>query len=244
MRRHFDNPEQWRRKQKGDKIWFGLALAALGIFLMLKKMGLFFFDWHSFWPIILIAVGLLIGVKKKFRNHAWWILILIGGAHLVPEFMIGDTSSSSLVFPLALVIGGIAIAFRSRKNSKMCENPMQVVTNTDNDLNIDVTFGGRKEIITSKEFKGGTVSATFGGVEVNMIQADSTVQPMVLNMKISFSGAELIVPSHWDVQNEISPSFGSVEDHRGLRTQQAGEDRKVLILRGSCNFASIEIKSY
>jgi hypothetical protein len=79
-----------------------------------------------------------------------------------------------------------------------------------------------------------------------MIQADATEQPMVLNLKVSFGGVELIVPSHWELQNEIEPTFGSVEDHRAIRTSSStiSEVKKVLILKGNCSFGSIEIKSY
>jgi predicted membrane protein len=159
--------------------------------------------------------------------------------------MIGDTSSSALMIPLALIIGGLVMVFRSKK-SKDWHNNMEVVTSNENTLNVDVTFGGRKEIVTSKEFKGGNISATFGGCEINMTQADAVEQPMVLNVKVSFGGVELVVPSHWELQNEIEPTFGSVEDHRAIRTSASSisEVKKVLILKGTCSFGSIEIKSY
>jgi hypothetical protein len=68
---------------------------------------------------------------------------------------------------------------------------------------------------------------------------------MILNVKVSFGGVELVVPSHWELQNEIETTFGSVEDHRSIRTpQSSGEEKKVLILRGNCSFGSVEIKSY
>jgi hypothetical protein len=121
---------------------------------------------------------------------------------------------------------------------------MNTVTSEESQLNIDVTFGGHKEIVTSKEFRGGNINATFGGCEINLMQADSSVQPIILDLKVSFSGVEIIVPSHWDLQIEIEPSFGSVEDRRMIRTPNAGEERKTLILRGTCSFGSIEIKSY
>lgn len=244
MSRYYQHPDFQRRK-KGDKLFFGLIVILIGVFLMLRKLHVLpFFHWHDFWPVILIVIGLLIGIQKRFRNHAWWILMLIGGAYMVPEFMIMGTSSANLVFPLALIIGGIVIVFRSKKKDD-CMKDMPVITNTESMLNIDVTFGGRKEIITSKEFRGGNVSTTFGGTEINLIQADSTTQPMVLNLSVTFGGVELIVPSHWELQNEIEPTFGSVEDHRAIRTSTiTTEDKKILILKGSCNFASIEIKSY
>lgn len=241
--------DDWRKRRmrdrSGDKVWFGVLIILAGVFLMLKKLGVVYFAWHTFWPVILIAVGLFIGMKKRFHGHAWWIISLIGIAHLVPEFMIGDTSSSNLMLPLALIIGGLVMVFRSKKNDRW-KDTMQVVTSNENMINLDVTFGGRKEIVTSKEFKGGNVSATFGGCEVNMVQADATEQPMVLNLKVSFGGVELIVPSHWELQNEIEPTFGSVEDHRAIRTTSStiSEVKKVLILKGNCSFGSIEIKSY
>ncbi len=238
------NRQRYNRRQKGDKVWFGAIVALLGVFLLLKKLGMFYFDWDILWPVALIAIGLLIGVKKRFHNHAWWILTLIGVAQLVPEFQILNTTSSHLVFPLALIIGGFMIALKSKKH-KNWQDHMQVVTNDENSLNIDITFGGRKEIVTSKDFKGGNIKSTFGGCEVNMIQADSATQPMVLNMQVTFSGVELIVPSHWELQVEIEPTFGSVEDHRAMRTAAPNnEEKKLLILRGNCSFGSIEIKSY
>lgn len=247
--RRFDRRAQYHHRRfnrRGDKLWFGFVVIGIGILLMLKKLGIFYFAWHTFWPFLLIGLGLMLGIKHRFHHHAWWILILIGTAHIVPEFeVMNGVYSSSLMVPLALIIGGVVIAIRSQKKNRYMDTPMQVVTNTEGTMNIDVTFGGRKEIVTSKDFKGGTVSTFCGGVELNLLQADSAVQPMVLNMRVSFSGVELIVPSHWEIQNEIEPSFGNVEDHRSIHTNTpAGEEKKVLILKGTCSFGNIEIKSY
>ncbi len=242
----YGNNRRYRRpRNNGDKVWFGVAIAVLGVFLFVKKVLGFYFDFHTLWPIILIAIGLLIGVKKRFHGHSWWILSLIGAAHLIPEFMIGETSSSNLMLPLTLIIGGLVMVFSSKRKSKTsCMDPLQVVTTNENELNIDVTFAGRKEIVTSKDFKGGNISANFGGVEVNMVQADGT-GAMVINCKVAFGGVELIVPSHWEIQNEIQPTLGSVEDRRAMRMNTTtSEEKKVLVLKGTCSFGSIEIKSY
>lgn len=248
MSRNFQHPGRFYRhprQRKGDKVLFGFIVMLVGLILMLKKLNLFYFDWHSFWPIIFIVIGFFVGVQKRFKNNLWWILMLIGVIHLIPEFTILGTSSASLMLPAALIIGGLVLVFRGGKTKECNMESMQVVTNNESTLNIDVTFGGRKEIVTSKEFRGGTISSTFGGVEVNMVQADSSVQPMVLDLKVMFGAAELIVPSHWELQNEIEPTMGSVEDHRSMRTSTViSEEKKILILRGTCNFGSIEIKSY
>ena len=71
-----------------------------------------------------------------------------------------------------------------------------------------------------------------------------TQPSVVLDLRVSFGGVEMVVPSNWEIQNEISPSFGSVEDERVIKTGSGYEQKKILILRGSVSFGSIEIKSY
>ena len=90
------------------------------LLLMLRKLNMVpYLNWHNTWPVILIAVGLFIGIQKRFTNNAWWILILIGGAYLIPEFHIMGTSSSALVLPAALIIGGAFMIFRSGKKKEL-----------------------------------------------------------------------------------------------------------------------------
>jgi len=242
---HFQHGHFQRKHNQHDRVWFGLIVVMIGVFIMLKKLNILpYFDKETIIATCAIALGLLIGIKKRFKNNAWWILILLGSAYLIPEFRIMGTRSSALVLPAALIFGGLLMILRSGKK-KDCTAKMEVFTNNENVLNLDVTFGGRKEIITSKEFAGGRISATFAGAEINMVQADNRTQPIILDLKISFSGVELIVPSHWEIKNEIAPTFGGVEDHRSIHTPTpANEEKRVLILRGNCSFASVEIKSY
>ncbi len=232
-------------RRKKDKMWFGLLIVLIGVVLLVREIVMPHINLEDMWPVILIAIGLFIGVKKNFRNNAWWILIFIGTVNLIPAQRIFGVDSSKLVWPAALIIGGLMIVFRSNKRHHNWKDHMQVVTSSDSTLNIDVTFGGRKEIVTSKEFRGGNISTSFGGTEVNMTQADSSVQPMVLNVKVFCGGVELVIPSHWELKNEIDPVMGSIEDKRTMHTAQAaGEQKRVLILRGTCTCGGVEIKSY
>lgn len=233
------------RDRQFPRAGFGLVILLVGALLLLHKLNFFpYLSIHDTWPVILIIIGLAIGVRRRFTNNAWWILILIGVLKLIPEFEIMGQSSAALAIPAALIVGGLILILRPGKKKDIRSYSMETVTNTEHTLNVDVTFGGRKEIVTSKDFRGGSVTATFAGVEINLMQADSIIQPMVMDMKVICGGIDLVVPSHWEVQNEIEPTFGSVEDHRVLRTPSETENKKVLILRGSCSFGSVEIKSY
>lgn len=234
--------------QGGDKKWFGFALLMLGLFILAKKLNFFDIGWHDAWPWMVIAIGMFIALKSKFRNNAWWILTLIGVSHLIPVFYIGEVSSKTLLIPAVMIVLGLVIIFRPARKKKLwddrCGSNIPIVTSSESTLNIDVTFGGHKEIVTSKDFKGGSISTTFGGAEVNLMNADSTDKTINLNMKVAFGGVELVVPSHWQVKNEISNTLGSVEDNRNIYTHGGGEEQTTLVLTGSCSFGSIEIKSY
>jgi hypothetical protein len=232
------------RRQR-NRVFFGIAIAITGLGLMLRTMGVLpYFNLECSWPVILIIVGLLIGIKSGFRNIAWIILILVGIANLTPQFKVMGHPSSDFAWPAMIIVGGLAIAFRPHRKDCFPRRPMDSSVTNESSLNIDVTFGGKKEVVTSKDFRGGNVSVTFAGCEINLTQADFTEPQVVLDFRVSFGGIELIVPANWEVQNEISPSFGNVEDERTIYTAIANEPKKTLILRGSCSFGSIEIKSY
>ncbi len=231
--------EHLERRQKG-RAFFGIGVAILGLLWIIKLALHIPFDWMTEWPFIMIVVGLLIGVKNGFRNSAWWILCIIGGANLIDDYY---PQYNDYIWPAALIIGGLAIALRPKRKGCTPNFKVNNSVTAENNLNIDTTFGGRKEMVTSKDFKGGTVSVTFGGCELNFMQADIE-GTAVLDLRVSFGGVEIIVPSHWHIQNEISPSFGNVEDERSIQTAQNSEVKKTLILRGSCSFGNVEIKSY
>lgn len=249
-----DAPNQWPPRDRQDgRVVIGIVLALVGLFLLLRVFHILpplFYFVHPGW-LALIIVGVVIGVKSNFRSPAAWILLVIGVSHLIPSFYIGDVSSRRLLLPLALLAAGLFIILRKKnthhfrpswKNGGECIPMQSVATDL---VSIDVTFGGRKEIVTSKNFRGGAIRANFSGVELNLASADAVVnEPVVLDVYASFASVELILPSHWEVLNEIRPMMGSVEDHRVMRMAEAGVDRPKLILRGTVNLGSVELKSY
>lgn len=88
------------------------------------------------------------------------------------------------------------------------------------------------------------MSAIFGGAEINLTQADTKDPVIYMNVRTVFGGCEIIVPSHWDVKNEMFVALGSVEDQRVIRTADPNVNRKTLVLKGLCMFGSVEVKSF
>ena len=234
-----DQVKLYQDRRQRNMRFFGIGVAICGI-LWIINTTVFKIDADRLWPVAIILVGLLIGIKNNFRNAAWWILILIGGGNLMEEF---PGFNKDIIWAGVFVVVGLIIAFRPRRNRCGPQFKTDNVISAESTLNIDVVFGGRKEMITSKDFSSGNISVTFGGCELNFMQADIE-SSAVLDLRVSFGGVEIIVPSHWQIQNEISPAFGNVEDERNIQTGVVSENRKVLILKGSCSFGNVEIKSY
>ncbi|MBS1616757.1 MAG: hypothetical protein JST06_11645 [Bacteroidetes bacterium] len=246
---HRDHRRSCNGNNRAGRTIFGIAILLIGIVFLLQSVFPNFPGPHFGWPLIVIIIGLLIGIKHRFRNHSWWFLILIGLAYSFPFTLPNGVSSLRILWPVVLLAGGLAIIFSKKSFPRPLPSEWErkaepVVTEDADTLRVDAMFGGRKEVVTSRNFKGGIVRATFSGVELNLSAAEGGAAPMVLDLQVTFGGVELIVPSHWDIQNEIQATLGSIEDSRKVRTQDSGAVTRLLVLRGSCSFGSVEIKSY
>jgi len=240
----FPSDNKSPHKEQGRLI-FGSVVVIVGVLILLHNLFPEFSVYYQLqWPLILIIIGIGIGIKTRFRRNAWWILILIGSIYFLHPYFFPMIPTRLIVWPGILIALGLVMIFRKRRPAPWERQHFQLISNDADTVNIDVSFGARKEIITSKSFKGGSIRVNFAGAEVNLVSADAGVQPMILDIAAAFGGVELIVPSNWEIQNEINPTMGSVEDQRFLRSGEKEVDRKVLVLRGTCSFGSVEIKSY
>ncbi len=237
------------RNQSGNKVFFGLMIIVAGLVILARQVGLLpALNLEENWPLLLMAFALFLGIKNRFSTPAPYILFAIGLFNYIPAFTftVGNrqVDSEDLVFPVLLIGAGLIVVLRARQKSRWMETPTDTDIVSENTLNADVIFGGRKEIVTSKDFKGGRVRATFGGAEINLLQADTSAQSLVLHVRATCGGCELIIPAHWDLKNEVETILGSVEDKRSIRSSEPPEKRKTLVLRGSCVCGGIEIKSF
>jgi hypothetical protein len=111
----------------------------------------------------------------------------------------------------------------------------------DNWVEAVTVFGNIKKRVYTKNFKGGDVVSIFGGVEIDLTQADFN-GAISIEMTQIFSGAKLIIPPHWQIRSEMIAIFGGIEDKRPPQTHY--DENKVLILNGTTFFGGLEIKSY
>jgi len=227
------------RDHKNSRLVLGGLVIVIGALILVKKLGLLFFPFHV-WPLFLVAIGVASGLKHNFRHFGAWVLIVLGILFSIPRFPVFGVMTTHLIAPFMLILLGIYLIVKKPRGYWHRFDSMTTTVDDDR-IALDVTFGERNAVVTSKNFKGGTISNTFSETKLNLMQADSR-EPMILDVAVSFGTVDILIPSYWEVAFEVSNSFASVEDKRYMRAVSTDEQR-TLIIRGHCSFGSINIKS-
>ncbi len=153
------------------------------------------------------------------------------------------------LWPLVLIALGVYIIISLNKKSGLPdqfkkENFSQIdekysPEETINDIAI---FGGVEKSFASENFKGGKVTAIFGGCEIdlqNCVLANGNNTIEVLAM---FGGITLVIPKDWKVIVEVTPIFGGFSDSRKKDPSLNYEDGKTIFIKGLVIFGGGEIK--
>jgi len=266
MEQNENDPARYR--EMSSRIWSGVILVAAGGLLLGYKMGFPIPGWIFTWPVLLISLGLIAGIKSRFHNPGAMIMIVVGSVFLIDKTR-PELNFHNYIIPAILI--GVGLIFilkprhhwgamsrrkfrRMRYGDPVAGDPVRpaplnyVAANNDTQgenaeyVDINTAFGSVKKIILSKNFKGGEINNFMGGTELNLMKADIQ-QPIGLEVNNVFGGTKLIIPSNWDIKNEVTAVFGGIEDKRSVNTgvTDAG---KVMVLKGACVFGGIEITNY
>lgn len=223
----------------------GVMFLLVGVFLLLHNLDLDLPRWVISWQMLVMVIGVILLVKSSFKNIGGVIMIGVATVFMVKEYFYLPYNVVRFIWPVILIVLGLVfIIFRPKQYDKC--TPFKEVPDiypADEDhINTSIIFSGENRLIVSKNFKGGHISAIFGGCDVNMLQADFE-GTITLECECIFGGVELVVPSNWEVKVMTNSVFGGVEDKRPIELI-GNNPNKVLIIKGNCVFGGIEIKSY
>lgn len=241
------------------RVLSGLLVVGVGGVWLARQAGVEFPYWLFTWQMLLITLGLFMGLKHSFRGYGWLIMMAVGGVFML-EYVVPDFNLKPYFWPIIIIMVGLFMIFKPRKRHRkhhywkeewkkrqqekwgkfVDENPENISSN--DIINSVAIFGSVKKNVISKNFKGGEITCVFGGADVNLIQSDIHGE-VVLEVNHIFGGSQLVVPSNWKVKSELVAIFGGIEDSRHVNENATDED-KVLIIKGSAIFGGIEIKSF
>lgn len=225
------------------RVMAGIVLFIVGIVLFARQLGVEFPYWLFRWEMFLIISGIFIGAKHSFKRNGWLVPVFIGVFFLLDDWVIG-VELKRFFFPTLILIIAAAMIISPFKKKKWEQN-FNTLNSDGNDDVMDTTsiLGGVKKSVLSKNFKGGQILNVFGGVEIDLSQADID-GIIVLDVTQIFGGIKLIIPAHWELKSEITSVLGGIEDKRKNLSALNIAEGKTLIIRGTSILGGIDIKSF
>ena len=218
----------------------GAVLILVGLAFLLDHLGYISIGslWR-FWPMILVIAGVL---NFASQRRAWGILLMFAGVILQLNEL-GITHFGWAAFwPMMLIALGIFVMFGSSQWSSKTVTSPSAAGDPRTTLNEAVVFGGLERRMTSQDFRGGDVTAIFGGVELDLTEANMQANEATLAITAIFGGVEIRVPTSWQVAFRGAPIFGGVEDK--TRTARVEDPNlKTLVITGAVIFGGLEIKN-
>jgi len=230
------------RINSGPTFWFSIILILLGIFLLLENLDIFYFDglWE-YWPLILIGIGVYRLFNSGFRDvYGSLMFIIFGGLLLLLSLDIYDFGEIWQFWPVILILIGARIIYY--KVILDPEDRKRRTTISDDTIDHVAIFGGKEKRVTSNNFKGGNITAMFGGINLFLGNAKLSQDENILDILVMFGGAEIYVPSDWTVITKGFPIFGGFQDARKNPPEEFNASKGVLVIKGLIMFGGLEIK--
>jgi predicted membrane protein len=209
----------------GAKLIIGTFFVLHGLLLAADNLGLLdAWRYLRYWP----AVILLVGIYRLWQpgRQLAGIILTVAGASLLAQSVGLLRLSIFDLWPLLLIIGGIAIIARATGFE----------VSSGDTRNILAVFTARK--IAPREFDGARIVAVMGGCELDLTDADMKNSPAVIEAFTMWGGIEIFVPDTWEILGEVVPVMAGFE----VKVAPVGTPQHQLIVRGTAIMAGIEIK--
>ncbi|MDR2287522.1 MAG: cell wall-active antibiotics response protein [Prevotellaceae bacterium] len=213
----------------------GLSLVCVGIFFIIPKVAQVFpaafsdIDAANFvatyWPALLIASGIIM-VSRIFlpvTNHRWhshqrYRCCRARFRERSKHFGNDDNNRTD---------------DKSRWNSENCWQGEY--------FSKACIFSNGRYIVVDTEFKGGSLHAIFGGIELDLRKAYLPEGETTITIEAIFGGVDLLVPDNWVLEVNIESVLGGVDDSR--RIYSVADTSRKLIIKGSAVFGGVEIRN-
>lgn len=263
-RERLERRAQWkmrRRRHPGGHLFFGLVLILIGLVFLLGNMGVIDAGRvFRFWPVILIALGILRLIESEADDYGrgsgmFWIV-------LGSVFLLMSLDVFRIVFrdiwPVALIGLGILMLWKSsavRRRGPPDEG-VPPASGTDGGggtgsaadssspyssnsvISATAILGSVERRNNCQDFRGGNATAVMGRCEIDLrAAAVSPSREPVLEVFAMWGGIEIRIPPDWTVVSHVDPVLGGYEDH----TQPPREESRRIRIRGTAFMGGIEV---
>lgn len=233
------------KENRTDKrVYLGGILIVFGGILLLNSIDVFNFRISRVifsLPFIITMIGIfiLLNTNKKLLGG---ILTGVGIFFLVEKIVPGLHYPIGIVIPVILIAFGIYIILKqTRKNIDDPERHGFLKKDLIDDISI---FGGGSKIISSDNFRGGNVTAIFGGSEINLTGCILAEGDQIIDVLLIFGGTTIVVPKDWNVIVNVTSILGGFSDKSIKDPNIIPDQSRTLHVKGLAMFGGGEVKNY
>ena len=222
------------------RAFFGITIAALGGVLLLRNLEIIKFDswnvfWGTVWSVGLVLAGLMtIFSSRRASLRVWGLLLMTIGVSIgLGAYGVINISVWKIFWPVVLIAVGLMMVFSiGSGNRKKYEKSAS--DSIDNEK-VAIFYGEESRV--KGDYAGGSVTAIFGGVDLDLRQA-KIKDGAVIDIFTFCGGVSISLPDDVIVKNEVRGILGGSED----KTVSKSSAKKTIYLRGECVLGGLEVK--
>jgi len=224
------------KNRVGNLLW-GLLLVAIGLGFAGNVFGLWNFElFFNGWWTLFIIIPCVISI---FQNGPQlWNIIGVGIGLLLLVSAQGYFNGQfigELIFPIIIVAIGVSIIFKDKlnKNSKIIKS-----LNKDGLAEYSAIFGSQELKFQGEDFKGASLTAVFGGIDLDLRQS-IIKEDIYVETNAIFGGINVLVPSNVRVEVSGTPIFGGTSNKANRPLE---ENPPTIYFNSTSIFGGTEIK--
>ncbi len=245
----------------GGGLIVGLILAGIGVVLLLQNFDIFpNQDLWDYWPVIIIVAGIArASTAYSLAGRAWGALVAAAGVLLLlAKLNIIHRDVWNFFWPVILIgVGALMLLRGIERNQYLNQRDsgagpggapgtatgMAASSPRSADrVHEFAIFGGAHRRIDSQQFQGGDAVALFGGVQLNLREAETKLEEVFIDITAAFGGVEIRVPESWAVSMRVTSIFGGYDDK--THAPPAGTTKPpLLVITGAVVFGGLSVKN-
>jgi len=225
-----------------SKFYVGIIFILIGISALFNQLG--FWDFgniiSTWWPLILIGIGVSQLSRRPASKTSGIVIIVIGALFQMRELDIITVSLTKFFWPAIIIAIGVSMLLPKTHTKKNYEFTKDEI---DEDVVDNLSlFSAVKSRNVSKNFRGGSLVAIFGGIDMDLREAHLLNENASMDVTAAFGGVNIIVPPEWKVVVRGIPIFGGWSNKtRGKN--YVNPDSPVLTIHCFVAFGGVDIKN-
>lgn len=224
------------RNSVGNLFW-GILLVVIGLGFAGNVFGLwnfelFFAGWWTLFIIVPCAISMIQNGIQLWNTIGLGIgvLLFVSQQGYFNGQLLGD-----LIFPIIIIAIGLSIMFKE----KLSKNAKQIQSMSKDGLaDYSAVFGGQELNFPGDEFKGASLTAIFGSINLDLRQAIIN-EDIYVSTTAVFGGIEIMLPNNVRVEISSTPIFGGISNKAN---KPLGENPPTIYINSTNIFGGTEVK--